>query len=395
MAGPLKGITVLTFGRVLAGPFAAMLLADLGAEVIKVETPGKGDSARGNDPFVNDVSSYFLSVNRGKKSLTVNSRSEEGKEILKKMISQVDILLENFRPGIMQKMGLQYEVAREINPRIIYVSISGFGQYGPNSKRPTWDMVAQGAGGTVSITGEPGRDPVRVGYSIGDMGAALFAINATLAALYERVQSGQGQYIDVSMTDCQVALCENACGRYFATGEIARPLGGRHPILTPFQIFPTKTDSMVVVAHRARYWEKLCRVIGREDLMEDPRFTERSTRTKNHKIIESILVDIFKTKTRDEWFEIFEENGMAYGPVNNIGQVIHDRHFNEREMFLEVDHSRLGKLKVVGTPMKLSRTPCEIERASPDLGENTEEILKERLDLSQGEIDKLKGEGII
>ncbi|RLB29088.1 MAG: CoA transferase [Deltaproteobacteria bacterium] len=395
MPGPLDGIKVLSFGRVLAGPFASMLLADLGAEVIKIETPRKGDSARANHPFIGDVSSYFLSVNRGKKSVTVNTRSEKGVQIIKRLVEQMDILIENFRPGIMKKMGLEYEKAKEINPRLIYVSISGFGQYGANSHRPTYDMVAQGAGGTLSITGESSQHPVRVGYSIGDLGAALFAMNATLAALYERERSGEGQYIDISMTDCQVALCENACARYFASGEIAQPIGGRHPIHTPFQIFPTKTDSMIVVAHRRKYWEKLCRIVGREDLTDDPRFKEEETRTKNQPILEDILNEIFRTKTRDEWFKIFEENGMIYGPVNNIEQVVHDPHFNERNMFLDVYHSHLGKLKVVGTPMKFSRTVCDIKKASPDLGEHTEEVLKDKLNLSSEEIGALKAEGVI
>ncbi|MBW2637880.1 MAG: CoA transferase [Deltaproteobacteria bacterium] len=395
MAGPLEGIKVLSFGRVLAGPYAAMLLADLGAEVVKIETPVKGDSARGNEPFVGDVSSYFLSVNRGKQSVTVNARTEKGKEIIKELISQVDIVVENFRPGIMKKMGVDYEQVRKINPRLIYVSISGFGQYGPSSHRPAYDMVAQGAGGTISITGEPDRSPVRVGYSTGDISSALFAVNAALAALYERERSGLGEHVDISMTDCQVAVCENACARYFAAGEIAGPIGGRHPIHTPFQVFPTKTDNMIVVAHRWKYWEKLCKVIGREDLTNDPRFKERATRSKNHGVIESILIDIFKTKTRDEWFEIFEENGMIYGPVNNIEQVVQDSHFNERNMFIDVEHPRVGKVKVVGTPMKFARNPCSIDKASPDLGEDTEEILRTKLNMSESDITKLKNEGIV
>lgn len=395
MSGPLKGIKVVSFEQVLSGPYAAMLLADLGADVIKVEQPGKGDGARYNHPLIGDVSSYFLSVNRGKKSITVNTKSEKGLDIIKKFLPQTDILIENFRPGVMKRMGLDYEVSKTINPRLIYLSLSGFGQYGPNSPRPVYDMVAQAVGGAVSITGEPNRPCVRVGYSIGDIGAALFAINATLAALYERQHSGQGQHIDISMTDCQVALCENACARYFASGEIAKPLGGRHPIHTPFQIFPTKTDDMVVVAHRGKYWNKLCDIIGRPDLAKDPRFEDGAIRTENHKVLEAILIKAFKTKTRDEWFKIFDENKMIYGAVNNIEQVITDPHFNERQMFVEVQHPRLGKLKVVGTPMKFSRTSCQIEKASPDLGEHTEEVLREKLNLNREEISNLRSEGVI
>lgn len=395
MAGPLEGIKVLSFGRVLAGPFAAMLLADLGAEVIKIENPQRGDMARGNGPFIKDLSSYFLSVNRGKKSFTLNLRHEKAREIIKRLIQQVDILIENFRPGVMKKMGLEYEVAKEINPRLIYVSVSGFGQYGPYAHKPSFDMVAQGMGGTISITGEPGRSPVRVGYSIGDLGSALFAVTATLAAIYEREQSDRGQHVDVAMMDSQVALCENACARYFATGEVPGPLGSRHPIMTPFQVFPTQTDEMVVIAVRDEEWKRLCEVIGREDLIEDGRFKTGADRTKNHAILEPTLSEVFRTKPRDEWLSIFEGAGLISSPVNNIAQVVKDPHVQAREMILDVAHSRLGKVRLVGTPMKFTRTPCRIEKASPDLGEHSREILMEKLNLSLGEIEKLKEDGVI
>jgi CoA:oxalate CoA-transferase len=395
MPGPLKGIKVLSLGRVLAGPYAAMVLADLGAEVIKVEDSQKGDMARNNGPFIKDLSSYFLSVNRGKKSMTLNLRHEKAKGIIKKLLPKMDILLENFRPGIMHKMGLEYEVVKALNPRLIYVSISGFGQFGPYTHKPAFDMVAQGMGGTVSITGEPGRSPVRVGYSIGDMGAALFAVNATLAALYEREQSGEGQHIDLAMLDSQVALCENACARYFATGEVPKPIGSRHPIMTPFQVFPTQTEEMVVIAFREEEWQKLCEVIGRKDLIDDDLFKTAADRTENHAVLEPILREVFKTKPRAEWLSIFETAGLIGSPVNNIEQVVTDPHVLAREMILTVEHPRLGKLDVVGTPMKFSRTPCRIDKASPDLGQHTEEILMEQLNLTEDEIEDLKKDKVI
>jgi CoA:oxalate CoA-transferase len=351
--------------------------------------------ARGNGPFIKDLSSYFLSVNRGKKSFTLNLRHEKAREIIKSLIRQVDILIENFRPGIMKKMGLEYEAVKEINPRLIYVSVSGFGQYGPYAPKPSFDMVAQGMGGTISITGEPGRSPVRVGYSIGDIGSALFAVTATLAAIYEREQSDRGQHVDVAMMDSQVALCENACARYFATGEVPRPLGSRHPIMTPFQVFPTQTDEMVVIAVRDEEWKRLCEVIGREDLIEDGRFKTGADRTKNHAILEPILSEVFRTKRRDEWLSIFEGAGLISSPVNNIEQVVKDPHVQAREMILDVAHARLGKVRLVGTPMKFTRTPCRIKKASPDLGEHSREILMEKLNLSLGEIEKLKEDGVI
>jgi CoA:oxalate CoA-transferase len=395
MPGPLKGIKVLSFGRVLAGPFAAMLLADLGAEIMKVEDPKKGDIARNNGPFIKDLSSYFLSVNRGKKSMTLNLRHERGKEIVKKLIPKVDILVENYRPGTMKKMELAYEDVNELNPALIYVSISGFGQFGPYTHKSAYDMVAQGMGGTVSITGEPGGSSVRVGYSIGDMGAALFAVNATLAALYEREKSGQGQHIDVAMLDSQVALCENACARYFATGEIPRPIGSRHPIVTPFQVFPTQTEEMVVIAFKENEWENLCKAIGRNDLIADQRFKTAANRTRNHAVLESILCEVFRKKTRDEWLSIFDKAGLTCSPVNNIEQVVKDPHVREREMIVELTHPRLGKLNIVGTPMKFSRTPCQIKNASPELGEHNKEILTDQLNFSEADIEDLKKDQVI
>jgi CoA:oxalate CoA-transferase len=395
MPGPLEGIKVLSFGRVLAGPFATMLLADLGAEIMKIEDPKKGDIARNNGPFIKDLSSYFLSVNRGKKGMTLNLRHERGREIAKKLIPKVDILVENYRPGTMKKMGLAYEDVNELNPALIYVSISGFGQFGPYSHKPAYDMVAQGMGGTVSITGEPGGAPVRVGYSIGDIGAALFAVNATLAALYEREKSGQGQHIDVAMLDSQVALCENACARYFATAEIPKPIGSRHPIVTPFQIFPTKTAEMVVIAFKENEWENLCKAIDRNDLIADQRFKTAANRTRNHTVLESILCEVLRKKTRDEWISIFDKAGLTCSPVNNIEQVVKDPQVRAREMIIELTHPRLGKLNMVGTPMKFSRTPCQINKASPELGEHNKEILTDQLNFSEAEIEKLREEEVI
>lgn len=395
MPGPLAGVKVLSFGRVLAGPYAAMLLADLGAKVLKVEDPGKGDMARANGPFITEMSSYFLSVNRGKKSVTLNMRHQRAQKLVRELLPKIDILVENFRPGIMQKMGLEYESVKEVNPRLVYVSISGFGQSGPYSRKPAFDMVAQAMGGTMSITGELGRPPVRVGFSIGDIGAALYAVCATLAALYEREKTGQGQHIDVAMLDSQVALCENACARYLATGQVPGPIGTRHPIVTPFQAFPTQTDDMVVITFRDEEWENLCRVIGREEWIEDERFKTGASRTANHAALEPLLNEVFKSKPRDEWLELFSRTGVVSSPVNDIGQVLEDPQVLHREMLLTVEHDRLGKMKVVGTPMKFSRTPCRIETAAPDLGEHTEEILIGELGLSTEEVERLRQDGVI
>lgn len=389
MSGPLDGVRVLSFGRVLSGPYAAMLMADMGAEVIKIEKPANGDPARANSPFIGGLSSYFLSVNRGKKSVALDVRSEKARDLIKQMIPHVDILLENFRPGVMKKIGLDYDAVTELNQKIIYVSISGFGQSGEYSQKPAYDLIAQSMGGTVSITGEPDRPPVRVGYSIGDLGAALYATVATTAALYEREKTGKGQHIDVAMLDSQLALCENACARFFATGKIPRPIGTKHPLVAPFQIFPTQTDDMALVTFKNDDWGNLCRAIGKEEWIEDERFSKMEQRMANYAILEPMLIDIFRQKPRDEWLAFFENAEVIAGPVNNIQQVVSDHHILSREMVVEVDHPRFESLKVVGTPMKFSRTPCNIKKASPDLGEHTHEILKEMLGLSPEEIATL------
>jgi CoA:oxalate CoA-transferase len=395
MAGPLEGLKVLSFGRVLSGPYAAMLMADMGADVIKIEDPIKGDLSRNNAPYIRDLSSYFLSVNRGKKSIALNLRNEKSKELINKMLPKIDILLENYRPGVMNKMGLDYDSVKKINPRILYVSISGFGQFGYYSQRPAYDLIAQSMGGTLSITGELGRLPVRVGYSIGDIGAALYATTAAMAALYEREKTGMGQHIDVAMLDSQVALCENACARFFATGKIPQRIGTKHPLVAPFQVFPTKTDDMAVVTFKEEDWINLCKVIGKEAWIKDKRFNTMSSRIINAATLEGMLIEIFRQKSRDEWLMLFEQEGVIASPVNSIEQVVSDRHINSREMILEVTHKRLGKLKVVGTPMKFSRTPCSIKKASPDIGEHTDEVLKEMLGMSVEDIKKLKEVGAV
>lgn len=365
MPGPLEGIKVLSFARALAGPYTSMLLCDLGAEVIKIEEPGSGDMARQNGPFIQGVSSYFLSVNRGQKSITLNLRDDRAKKIIFELVKQVDILIENFRPGVMSRLGLSYEVISRINPKIIYASVSGFGQKGPYKLRPAFDMIAQGMGGTVSITGEPGRPPVRVGYSIGDIGAALFSALAILSALHEQEKSGKGQWIDVAMVDSQVALCENACARYFATGEIPKPQGSRHPLMTPFQIFPTKDGYIILITAMEEDWRKLCKIVGRGDLASDPRFQSHPDRIKNYVTFEPIMNELMSTRTTADWIALLDPAGIMCGPVNDVAQVVNDPHIVERGMIVEVDHPRVGKLKVVGTPMKFSRTPAKSKKLAP------------------------------
>jgi CoA:oxalate CoA-transferase len=395
--GPLEGIRILDLTWVLSGPYATMVLGDLGAEIIKIERPKVGDIARGNGPHVNGVSTYFLSLNRGKKSLTLNLASPQGKDIFFRLVEQVDVVVQNFVPGTMEKLGLGYDMIRQRNPRVIYAACSGFGQTGPYAKKPAFDVVVQAMGGILSITGEPGRPPVRPGVSLGDIAAGLFLSIAILAALQERQKSGQGQMIDISMLDCQLAIEENAFVRYFATGEVPRALGTRHPVFTPFQVFPTK-DGYIAVATMGGaqdQWPLFCTVIGCLDIMEDDRFQTGWQRSQNHEMLEPILNEAMKTRKTREWLEEFEKVGIACGAVNTIDQVAADPQVSAREMIAEVHHPTAGRFKVVNTPVKLSRTPCQVERACPDLGEHTGECLRELLSMTSQEVDRLRELGVV
>lgn len=391
MARPLEGIRILDLTQVLFGPFATMLLSDLGAEVIKVERPEVGDIARGNEPFVKGLSTYFLSLNRGKKSVALNLATAEGREIFLRLTEKADVLIQNFVPGTMEKLGLSYETVKERNPRIIYVAGSGFGQYGPYAKKPAFDVIIQAMGGVMSITGEPGGPPVRPGVSYGDITAGLFLCIGTLAALQERQTSGEGQLVDISMLDCQVTVQENAFVRYLNTGEIPRALGTRHPVITPFQVFPTK-DGYVAVALRGGIkdqWPLFCAAIDRIDIMDDPRFETGWLRTQNYEALEPILTEAMKTRTTQKWVEELEQASIPCGPVNTIDRVANDEHIAARDMIIDVNHPEAGRLKVVNTPFKFSRTPCKAEHAAPGLGEHTEEVLRGLLGLSKQEIDRL------
>jgi len=397
MAGPLDGIRILDLTQVLFGPFATMLLSDLGAEVIKIERPEVGDIARGNGPVVRGVSTYFLSLNRGKKSVTLNLATEQGAEVFLKLTKTADVLVENFTPGTMEKLGLSYERVREYNPRIVYVAGSGFGQYGTYAGKPAYDVIVQAMGGIMSITGEEGGPPVRPGVSYGDIAAALFLCIATLAALQERHISGEGQFVDISMLDCQVTVQENAFVRYLNTGEIPHALGTRHPVITPFQTFQTK-DGYIAVALRGGIkdqWPLFCAAIDRVDIIDDPRFKDGWLRTQNYGTLEPILTDAMKTRTTREWVEELEQAGIPCGPVNTIEQVASDPQIAARDMIIDVQHPEAGRFRVVNTPFKFSRTPYKVERASPDLGEHTQDVLSQLLGMTHEEISRLEGLGVI
>jgi CoA:oxalate CoA-transferase len=398
MSGPLKNLKILDLTWALAGPFGTMLLSDLGAEVIKVERPGIGDIARTLEPFVDSVSTYFFSVNRGKKSMVIDLKTEKGKMLFLKLAAECDVLVENFTPGTMDSLGLGYETLKAHNPRLIYAACSGYGQTGPESQKPSLDVIAQGRSGVMSITGEEGRDPVRVGVSIADLSAGMFTALSILAAVYERMVSGLGQMIDISMVDSVVALEENAFVRYFATGEEPRRLGSKHPLLTPFQAFPTKDGHMVLVATGPiEQWALFLEKIDCLDLLSDERFHNPRTRYKFNKELEPIFTEALKKKTTREWIEEFESIGMPCGPLNSIADSAHDPLLISRNMFIDLPKAgrEKGTMKVVNTPMNFSRTPAGPEGGAPVLGEHTREMLSSLSGLGRKEIEELESQGII
>ena len=397
MPRPLEGTRVLDLTHVLAGPFAAMILADLGAEVIKVEQPDIGDRSRSSGPFIDGESSYFMSVNRGKLGFSIDLSKPRGKDLFLQLVDNSDVVLENFAPGTMQRLGLDFSVLGDRNSAIIYAAISGFGQDGPYSSKPALDVVVQGMGGILSITGEPGGPPIRPGVSQGDITAGLFAVIGILSALQERTRSGLGQMVDIGMLDCQVTIQENAFARYFATGEVPTPLGTRHPVTAPFQAFPTKDGyiTIALIEGRKERWPLLCSAIDRVDLIDDPRFDTGWTRSQNHHELEPILGEALMKKTSQEWLEALEALGIACGPVNTIDKVAQDPQVKHREMIKEFNHSRLGRVKAVNTPVKLSRTATGNDSSSPDLGEHTDELLKDLLGMDEQEISSLREEGVI
>jgi CoA:oxalate CoA-transferase len=397
MSGPLEGITVLDLTWVLSGPYASMVLCDLGADVIKVERPPRGDVARTTLPVKNGESGYFFSINRGKQSMSIDLTKEEGREVFLRLVERADVVMENFTPGTMDRLGLGYETLRRRNPRIIYAATSGFGQTGPDRMRPALDIVVQGMGGVMSITGHPGGPPARPGLSLGDIAGGLFTAIGVLAALHERERSGEGQMVDVSMLDCQIAILENAFMRYFLTGELPQPIGTRHPAATPFQAFPTQ-DGWIVLAVSwgvENQWELFCAQIERPELINDERFDTPHKRTEHHAELEPLLNDALRQRTTAQWLREFDAIGLPCGPLNNIAQAAELPQVKAREMLVEVEHPQIGRLPLANTPVKLSRTPGGIKGSSPALGEHTDGVLRRLLGLAGEEIARLRERQVI
>jgi CoA:oxalate CoA-transferase len=376
----LGDIRVIDLGHVLAAPTAAMILADLGADVIHVEPP-YGDDARAFGPFANGHSGYFASINRNKRSIVIDLKHPQGKEILRDLIRTADVVLENYRPGTLARLGFSYEAMQTLNPRIVYASISGYGHDAlpEYATKPAYDLVAQAFSGLMSITGPEGGPPVRVGTSVGDITAGHQCAIAILAALWYRERTGQGQVIDMSMADGLVYILENALVRHTLLGQVPSPLGTRHPTVAPFQAFPTADSWIVIAAGNDALWQTLCQAIERPDLAEDPRFASNALRTANHAALQGILSEVTPTRTTAEWAELLEAHGLPYSPINTVDQVVEDPNVRYRGMVVEVDQPGIGPIQIAGSPFHLSETPGKVRAPAPLLGQHTREILREVL----------------
>jgi len=387
--GPLAGIKVIDLTHMLAGPYCTWVLGALGADVIKVEMPGRGDFTRSLAPFADDASVYFSSVNRNKRSVTLNLKQPTGKAALLRLAERADIFVENNRPGVMRRLGLDYPSIAKLNPKIIYTSISGFGQTGPYSERPAFDAVVQAMSGIMSITGEEKGPPSRVGTSIGDIGASLFGIVGILAALTDRAATGRGAQVDIAMFDAQVALLENAVARYLNAGDVPRRLGSRHPLIAPFQAFPTRDEPVVICVDTEAQWERFCKTIERVDLLENPLFKDGNLRARNHAQLEPQLIDGLAKRTRAQWLAALEAAEVPAGPINDIPTVVKDPQVLARRMIRP-----RGGGGFVDQPIHFSGYPDMAEQSAPFLGEHTEAVLAE-CGYSAKEISAMKAEGAI
>ncbi len=393
---PLRGIRVLDLSRVLAGPFCSMILADLGAEVIKVEMPGTGDDTRAYPPFIGRQSSYFMSANRGKKSITLDLKAREGQEVLHRLATGSDVVIENFRPGVTSRLAADYATLSKINPRLIYCSISSFGQTGPYAEKPGYDLIIQGMGGLMGITGEPEGAPVRVGVAITDLGAGMWATIAILAALQARGRDGAGQYLDISMMDGSVAWMTYVAGNYFATGKAPPRMGSAHPSIVPYQAFRASDGKSILVGGgNDRIFSSLCEGLGLPDLPKDPHYLGNESRVKNKATLIPLLEEKFLQRTRDEWIAALDKLGVPVAPVYTIDEIFADEQVKHRGLLVEMDHPELGKVKQIAPAIRMSSTPCVVESPPPLLGEHTEQVLKELAGYSDEEIRRLREKGTI
>lgn len=376
--GPLAGITVIDLTRVLAGPYCTMVLLDLGARIVKVEPPKVGDDARAFGPFLKGKSAYFMSLNRGKESIALDLKNAEDKAIFHDLLASADVLVENYRPGTMEKLGLGWDALHAKYPKLIYAAASGFGHSGPYSKRAAYDMVVQGMGGLMSVTGHPGGPPTRVGTSIGDITAGLFTAIGISSALFDRTRTGKGMKVDVAMLDCQIAILENAIARYFSTGQVPGPLGARHPSITPFEAFKAKDGHLIVAAGNDALFAKLCEAIGRADLATNPLFLTNAKRTDHAAALRDEIEQALAPKPVAEWLDILDRAGVPSGPINDVKQALEDPQIAARNMVVSIDDKDVGTLRMAGNPIKLSGYADPSTRGPvPDLDGDRARILKD------------------
>jgi CoA:oxalate CoA-transferase len=375
--GPLKGLLVLDLTRVLVGPYCTMVLSDLGARIIKVEAPGIGDDSRKFGPFIEEQSAYFMSLNRGKESIALNLKNEDDKKIFEKILAKADILVENFKPGTLEKWGYGWNDLKDKYPKLIYASASGFGATGPMKELPAYDMVVQGMGGLMSVTGQPNSEPTRVGTSIGDITAGLFTAIGVNAALFDRTKTGKGTHIDVSMLDCQIAILENAIARYLSKGEIPQPMGSRHPSIAPFEAFKTKNSYIIIAAGNEKLFQGMCEVLNCDCYKQD-NFKDNQSRNKNIDELKVIIESKLKDKTTEEWVALFIEKKIPCGPIYNIKEAVENPQIEFRNMIVSANHNKIGKFKMAGNPIKMSNYEDKSTRGEiPDLDQHRDKILKE------------------
>jgi glutaryl-CoA transferase len=407
MPGPLKGVRVLDLSRVLAGPMATQTLADLGAEVIKVERPGTGDDTRGwGPPFLEQASggtasdsTYFACCNRGKKSITVDLSRVEGQAIVRRLSQKCDVLVENYKVGDLQRYGLDFASLHAINSRLVYCSITGYGQSGPYSARAGYDPIAQAMGGLMSVTGErdgmPGGGPQRVGVAVTDMMTAIYAVSGILAALLHRSQGGQGQHIDLALLDVQVASMINIAQAYLSAGIVARRNGNAHPSVVPSQVFDCADGQVMLAAGNDGQFAKLCETAGRPELARDARFATNEGRVRNRELVVATLQELMRGKPVAFWTEKLAPVGVPCGPINDISAVFSDAQVQHRGMRVEVRHPLVGAMALLGSPLRLSETPVEYDLPPPLLGQHTDEVLAVLLGMEQSEIERLRGDNVV
>ena len=375
MEAVLSDVVVIDLSRVLAGPHCTMILGDLGATVIKVEQPGKGDDTRHfGPPYIAGESAYYLGLNRNKHSILIDFSTPEGKERLLKLLSTATVLVENFRPGTLERQGLGYEALRAINPGLIYCSISGYGQTGPYALRPGYDFVAQAESGLMSVTGEIDGDPQRVGSPVGDVSAGVYACISILAALRVRDRTGKGQHIDISLLETTTSLLSNVASNYLISGEEAPRLGNGHPNIVPYQAFRTQNGYVVVSCGNDRLYQALCQLLGRDDLAKDPNFATNPQRVRNREQLVPALQEEFLLRSTEEWLPKLRAAGIPCGPINTVSQIFHDPHIQAREFVWECEHPTAGNIKLSGSPIHLSETPTRLYKAPPLLGEDDDKI---------------------